>query len=63
MKLCERVRDSRTRNEVTIAEQQFGFTPGRSTTDAIFLFKDADGKMERGPEGTALCLHRFGESV
>ena len=36
MKLWERVVDSRIRNEVTIAEQQFGFMPGRSTTDAIF---------------------------
>ena len=37
MKLWERVINSRTRNEVTIAEKQFGFLPGRSTTDAIFV--------------------------
>ena len=36
MKLWERVIEARLRNEVNIAEQQFGFMPGRSTTDAIF---------------------------
>ena len=29
----------RIRKEVTIAEQQFGFMPGRSTTDAIFCLR------------------------
>ena len=35
-KLWERIIEARIRKEVTIAEQQFGFMPGRSTTDAIF---------------------------
>ena len=35
----ERVIDSRIRNEVTIAEQQFGFMPGRSTPHAIFCLR------------------------
>ena len=35
MKLWERVIEAMTSKEVTIAEQQFGFIPGRSTTDAI----------------------------
>ena len=39
MKLWERVIEARIRKEVTIAEQQFGFKPGRSTTDAIFCFR------------------------
>ena len=39
MKLCERVIEARIREEVTIAEQQFGFMPGRSTTDAIFCLR------------------------
>ena len=39
MKLWERVIEARAREEVTIAEQQFGFTPGRSTTDAIFCLR------------------------
>ena len=46
MKLWERVIDSRIRKEITNAEQQFEFMPGRSTTEAIFLLEDAHGKME-----------------
>ena len=36
MKLWERAIEARIRKEVTIAEQQFGFFPRRSTIDAIF---------------------------
>ena len=36
MKLWKRIIEARIRKEVTIAEQQFGVMPGRSTTDAIF---------------------------
>ena len=36
MKLWERIIETRIRKEVTITEQQFGFIPGRITTDAIF---------------------------
>ena len=39
MRLWERIIEARIRKEVTIAEQQFGFMPGRSTTDAIFCLK------------------------
>ena len=39
MKLWERVIEARIRKKVTIAEQQFGFMPGRSTTDAIFCLR------------------------
>ena len=39
MKLWERVIEARIRKEVTIGEQQFGFMPGRSTTDAIFCLR------------------------
>ena len=39
MNLWERVIEARIRKEVTIAEQQFGFMPGRSTTDAIFCLR------------------------
>ena len=48
MKLWERVTDSRIRNEVTIAEQQFGFMPGKNTTDAIFCSRML---MEKWSEG------------
>ena len=39
MILWERIKEARIRKEVTIAEQQFGFMPGRSTTDAIFCLR------------------------
>ena len=39
MKLWERVIEARVRKEVTVAGQQFGFMPGRSTTDAIFCLR------------------------
>ena len=48
MKVQERVTDSRIKNEVTIAEQQFGFTLGKSTTDAIFCLRMV---MEKWSEG------------
>ena len=39
MKLWEWVIETRIRKEVTIAEQQFGFMPERSTTDTIFCLR------------------------
>ena len=39
MKLWERIIEARSRKEVTIAKQKFGFMPGRSTTDAIFCLR------------------------
>ena len=36
MKIWERIIDRRLREETTIGEEQFGFMPGRGTTDAIF---------------------------
>ena len=39
MKLGKRIIEARIRKEVTIAEQQFGFKPGKSTTDAIFCLR------------------------
>ena len=38
-KLWERIIEATLRKKVTIAEQQFGFMPGRSTTDAIFCLR------------------------
>ena len=39
MNLWERVIEARIKKEVTIAEQQFRFIPGRSTIDAIFCLR------------------------
>ena len=39
MKLWERVIEHKLRQNVTISENQFGFMPGRSTTEAIHLLR------------------------
>ncbi|KAJ7976905.1 Retrovirus-related Pol polyprotein LINE-1 [Quillaja saponaria] len=39
MKLWERVIERRLRNETVVSENQFGFMPGRSTMEAIFLLR------------------------
>ncbi|KAK9148674.1 hypothetical protein Scep_007431 [Stephania cephalantha] len=39
IKLWERIIDNRLRRETTISENQFGFMPGRSTMEAIFLVR------------------------
>ena len=36
MKMWERIIDRRLREETNIGEEQFGFMPGRVTTDGIF---------------------------
>jgi phosphoheptose isomerase len=39
MKLWERVIEHRLRKLTTVSKNQFGFMPGRSTMDAIFLIR------------------------
>ncbi|KAK3894199.1 hypothetical protein Pcinc_002033 [Petrolisthes cinctipes] len=39
MKIWERVIERKIREETEIGEQQFGFMPGRGTTDAIFIVR------------------------
>ena len=48
LKIWERVIDRRLRQEITIWEQQFGFTPKRSTTDAIFTLRMLAEKYREG---------------
>jgi len=39
MKLWERIIEDRLRKEVSISENQFGFIPGRLTTEVIHLIR------------------------
>ena len=39
MKIWERIIDRRLREETTIGDEQFGFMPGRGTTNAIFAVR------------------------
>ena len=44
MKVIERVIDKLLRERIDIGEMQFGFAPGRGTTDAIFLLRQLQEK-------------------
>ena len=54
MKLWKRIIEARIKKEVTIAEEQFGFMPGRSTTNAIFCLRML---LEKWTEGQK-AVHR-----
>ena len=43
MKIWEHIVDKRVRGEVEVAEEQFGFMPGRGTTNAIAIYSMTDG--------------------
>ena len=48
LKIWERVIENRLRGTVTMSDQQFGFMPGRSTTDAIFALRQLMEKYQKG---------------
>ena len=63
-KIWEKVVDRRLIECTEIHESQFGFMPGRSTTDAIFILTKADNRKTPGrPEGHKSHLHRYRESL
>ena len=48
MKLWERVVERRLRSELTFSEQQYGFMPGKTTTDALFALRVLMEKYRKG---------------
>ena len=57
MKVFERVLEARLRRNVVIYDMQFGFMPGRGTTDAIFIVKTVAGEISGKKQGAmdGLC--------
>jgi len=45
MKVFERVMERKTKNLVSLDDMQFGFRPGRGTTDAIFIVRQIQEKF------------------
>ena len=46
MKVLERVLENRIRCQVSIDNMQFGFMPGKGTTDAIFIMRQVQEKHQ-----------------
>ena len=45
LKVLERVLEARLRKTVKIDDMQFGFSPGKGTTDAIFIVRQVEEKL------------------
>ena len=45
LKVLERVLEARLRKTVKIDDMQFGFSPGKGTTDAIFIVRQVQEKL------------------
>ena len=56
MKVLERIVDGLIRQVVSIDDSQFGFVPGRGTTDAIFVVRQLQEKYLAAKNET---LHGF----
>ena len=49
MKVWERIIETRLRDRVEISKQQYGFMPGKGTTDAMFALRMLMEKYREGP--------------
>ena len=56
MKIWERTIDRRLREETSIGEEQFGFMPGRGTTDAIFATRQVIANIGKCRSNCAWCV-------
>ena len=54
MKIWERIIDRRLREETTIGDEQFGFMPGRGTTDSIFAVRQLMEKHREQQKGLGI---------
>ena len=56
MKVWERIIEARLKDRVEINKQQYGFMPGKGTTDAMFCFKNVNGKVQGRSKRATLCI-------
>ena len=62
MKVLERVLEKRIRCEVSIDNMQFGFMPGKGTTDAIFIMREVQETPSK-EDKAVLCFCGFREGI
>jgi Reverse transcriptase (RNA-dependent DNA polymerase) len=55
MKVVERVLENRIREQVSIDEMQFGFTPSKETTDTIFIVRQIQEKFRAKKQEAVYC--------
>ena len=56
MKIVERVLENRIRGLVTIDDMQFGFTPGKRTTHALFIFRRMQEEFRGREKKLNMCF-------
>ena len=56
MKVLERLLEKRIRCQVSIDNMQFGFMPGKGTTDAIFIMRQVQEKHQAKKKAAVLCF-------
>ena len=56
MKTTERILDQRLRNIIEINNMQFGFMPGRGTTEAMFIIQQMQEKYWEGQKDLFFCF-------
>ena len=57
IKIWERIIEARLRDRVEISKQQYGFMPGKGTTDAMFALRNVNGKVQgRSKRATVHCV-------
>ena len=63
MKVRERVLEKRIRCQVSIVNMQFGFMPGKGTTDAIFIMRQVQEKHQAKKKEVVLCFCGYREGI
>ena len=63
MKILERIVDGLIRQVVSIDDSQFGFVPGRGTTDAIFVVRQLQENLPSSEQEALYGLRGPRESI